>query len=121
MRATITVKLVDNEVATIEAEVFGDWAAHPGIDTSCEARMDWWVVTHVPNGRRIRCPGQLSELEAVALARSLHQRAARLPVYTGESERPDPTELSAVDPAFTSAAKVVRSIVFDTIGRVDFT
>lgn len=113
----ITIKLVDNQDITIDAHVFGDWAAHPGIDYDGEPRLDWWVVTHVPNGRRIRSAGQMTEREALDLACMLDQRAGKLPVYHGSTEVPDFAELRAADPAFESAAKIVRSVVFDTLGR----
>jgi hypothetical protein len=113
----IEIKLIGDRTITIDAHVFGDWAAHPGIDLDEEPRLDWWVVTHVPNGRRIRSAGQMTEREALVLAAALHRRAPKLPIYTGPTEFPDLAELCAADPAFASAAKVVRSTVFDTLGR----
>lgn len=113
----ITIKLVGDRSITIDANVFGDWAAHPGIDLDDEPRLDWWVVTHVPNGRRIRSAGRMTEREAVDLATALDRRGVRLPVYQGATECVDLAELRAADPAFTSAAKAVKSTVFDTLGR----
>lgn len=113
----ITIKLIENRDITIDAHVFGDWAAHPGIDADNEPRLDWWVVTHVPNGRRIRSAGQMTEREAIDLAGALDQRKVKLPVYSGPTECVGLAELRAVDSAFTSAAKAVKSVVFDTLGR----
>lgn len=114
---TITIKLIENRETAINAHVFGDWAAHPGIDDDDEPRLDWWVVTHVPNGRRIRSAGQMTEREAIDLASALDQRKVTLPVYRGPTECVGLAELRAADPAFTSAAKLVKSVVFDTPGR----
>lgn len=113
----ITIKLIENRDITIDAHVFGDWAAHPGIDPDDEPRLDWWVVTHVPNGRRIRSAGQMTESEALKLASALDQCAGKLPVYSGPTECVDLAELRAANPAFEGAAKIVRSVVFDTLGR----
>lgn len=113
----VTIKLVENQEIAIDAHVFGDWAAHPGIDPNNEPRLDWWVVTHVPNGRRIRSAGQMTEGEAIKLAHALDQRKVKLPVYRGPTECVHLAELRAADPAFAGAAKIVKSVVFDTPGR----
>jgi hypothetical protein len=117
MKSKITIKLVGPRDVTIDAHVFGDWAAHAGIDDDDEPRLDWWVVTHVPNGRRIRSAGQMTEREAIDLARTLDKRKVKVPVYLGPTECVDLAELRAANPAFDGAAKIVRSVVFDTLGR----
>jgi hypothetical protein len=96
----------------IDAEVFGEWACHPGVGDDA----DRWVVTHVPTGRRIRSPGDLNEEQAEKLASALGERIPRgiVPPVPADYD-----VTGVTPPEFKQPAKLVRSIVFDTLGRVE--
>jgi len=72
----ITANCTRNRLVEVDAHVFGEWAAHPGIDgDDLSERLDWWVVTHVPTGRTIcSAVGRLDEPEAKTLASALGER-----------------------------------------------
>lgn len=104
--------LVDRHIQ-IDAHVFGEWAAHPGIaGEDLELRLDWWVVTHVPSGRCILSSvGQLSEVEAIELARVLGERLPPRLVP------PMPADGSFVELPL-DVRRRIRSVIFDVRGEV---
>lgn len=96
----------------IDAHMFGEWAAHPGVsgdDNSLE--YDWWVVTHVPNGMNCaKACGQLDEATAIRLARMLAERvpACFVPVFPPPYDGKPPENVR----------RLVRSVIFDTLGEI---
>lgn len=107
----ITANCIDGPVE-VDAHVFRDWAAHPGIRHDNSLRLDWWVVTHVPSGRGIvSAVGQLTEQEAVALASALGER---VPVGIVPPLAPD----DSVQVVPLTVRRLIRSVIFDVRGEV---
>lgn len=73
MKTAIQITL-DTGIETVDAEVFGQWAAHPAInDLRIGAKRPQYVITHVPTG--LRCPcvelWSVSKRQAISAARHL--------------------------------------------------
>jgi hypothetical protein len=110
----ITCHCIGNRRVAVEAHVFGEWAAHPGIDgDDLELRLDWWVVTHVPSERAIiSTVGPLTEGEAIDLARILGERVPPGIVP------PMPAD-GALDVKIPLHVKrVIRSVIYDVRGEL---
>lgn len=110
----ITCHCIGNRRIAVEAHVFGEWAAHPGIDgDDLELRLDWWVVTHVPSERAIiSTVGQLTEADAIDLARVLAERVPRGIVP------PMPTDGSLDVEIPIQVKRVIRSVIYDVRGEL---
>jgi hypothetical protein len=73
MRQAIQITL-DTGPQTVDADVFGQWAAHESIhDLRIGSKRPQYVITHVPTG--LRCPcvelWSISKRQAVSVARHL--------------------------------------------------
>lgn len=110
----ITCQCTGNRRVVVEAHVFGEWAAHPGIDgDDLELRLDWWVITHVPSERAIiRSVGQLTEVEAIDLASVMGERVPRGIVP------PMPTDGRLDADLPIDVKRVIRSVIYDVRGEI---
>lgn len=109
----IVVNCFDNQAVEVDATVFGEWAAHPGISgDGRRLHLDWWVVTHVPTGRTFASAvGRLTEGEALELARVMGER---VPVGL----IPDiPREVLFYELPL-DVRKFLRSVIFDVRGEL---
>lgn len=88
MMQSITIKTTHGD-ASVSAEIFGDWAAHPRRNTEDGV----WQVTHIPSGRGL---GQaFTELQlwpdrdaAIAIAKALQERVPVLRYKPSSGDTP---------------------------------
>lgn len=108
----ITCMCTEGRRIEVDAEAFGEWAAHPGIDgDDLSLRFDWWVVTHIPSERTIvSSVGHLTEEEAIELASALGERVPPGIVP------PMPTDDSFMDIPL-DVKRAIRSVIYDVRGR----
>jgi hypothetical protein len=109
----ITVSCTRGRFVEVDAHVYGEWAAHPGVDgDDLSERLDWWVVSHVPTGRCIvSAVGCLNDDEAKQLASAMGERLPRRLI-------PDiPRDESFIELPL-DVKRQIRSVIYDVRGEV---
>jgi len=97
---TISVPLKGGGSMTVDARIFGEWAAHHTIIEMDILSDLQWSVTHVPSGHCLQIHDKVDEESAVAVAAAL-----------AKAIRPGAIDLSAVPSISTDlAAQVTKAV-----------
>lgn len=113
MRSVIKLAWSTGEVVEIDADVFGEWAAHQGPRVSHgrgKPRLAW-QITHVPTGLGATCMETtgISKADAVRVAKHLAEALPSLP-FSAEELRAGAEELHETgirDPRFAEMGEAI--------------